>query len=334
MHLLITGAAGYVGSALTARMLAAGTRVTAFDRLLFGAEALLPFSPHPLFRLVSGDVRDTQALAAAAAGADALVHLAAIVGEDACAVDDAAAWSINVDGTESALRAAKEAGVARFLFVSTCSNYGVAGPDEIANEDSKLTPLSRYAEAKVAAELLTKAESRVVSTIVRFGTICGVSARMRFDLLVSEMARAAVRGEPILLYKPEAWRPFLHLADAAAAVTCWAQAPIDAVAYRVFNVISENHQKRGLVEIAKRHYPDMSIGLTGGPADARDYRVDGTRIERELGFRPSRTVEQAFCETADAVATGVFRDPSSPIHSAVPPSRVALHQIAASAIIG
>jgi nucleoside-diphosphate-sugar epimerase len=320
VHLLITGGAGYVGSAVAAHLLAHAETITVYDRLLYGGESLLPLRQHPQFSLVVGDVRDTPRLTAAARGCDALVHLAAIVGEPACSVDDAATWSINTDGTTSALAAAAAAGVGRFLFVSTCSNYGVGDPDVIATENAPLKPLSRYAEAKVASELATLQRSGpMTTTVLRFGTICGLSARMRFDLLVSEMARSAVLGETISLYTPDAWRPFLHVDDAARAVACWATAPATLIDGRVFNVVGENYQKRGLANLVQKHFPETRIEITDRAPDARDYRVSGALVDEVLGFKTLKSVEDALLETARAVADGVFRNVADPAHSALPP---------------
>ena len=319
MKFLITGGAGYIGSVAVAHLLAEGHSITVYDRLIYGGESLLAHASHDRFSLVVGDVRDTPRLAAAMAGADAVVHLAAIVGEPACSVDDEASWSINVDGTASALEAASRAGIGRFLFVSTCSNYGLANADVIADEDAPLQPLSRYAEAKVACERVALSSPHRGATVLRFGTICGISPRMRFDLLVSEMARSAVTGETILLYTPDAWRPFLHVRDAARAIAAWAGAPSERVAGAVYNVVSENYRKRDLAQLVTKHFPHTPIQITDRAPDRRDYRVSGQRFEEALGFRASKTVEDAFLETARAVSDGLFRDAASPSHSALPP---------------
>lgn len=318
MRILLTGGAGYVGSAIAARLIAANHHVVVFDRLTYGGEALLPFVHHASFQLVAGDVRDTRSLAHAARGMDAMIHLAAVVGEPACSVDDGAAWSTNVEGTASTLRAAVQAGVGRLLFVSTCSNYGVGNPDEVADERSPLKPLSRYAEAKVKSEELVLTASGLDPTVYRFGTICGLSARMRFDLLVSEMARAAARGDAISLYTPDAWRPFLHVVDAGRAVECWLDAANDRVSREVFNVVGENRQKRSLADMVRTHYPATRIDITDRAPDQRDYRVTAAKIERVLGFATTRTVEDAFLEVAHSVEHGVFADPLWVGHSAVP----------------
>lgn len=319
MHVLVTGGAGYLGSQVTAQLLADGLAVTVYDRLLYGAEALLAFRHHERFRLIRADVRDRDALRVALAGIDAVIHLAAIVGEDACAVDRSAAWSTNVDGTKSVIEVVAQTGTPRLIFASTCSNYGVAAPGELATETAQLKPLSDYAKAKVECERLLLANNNLpCPTVLRLGTICGLSARMRFDLLVSEIARNAALGVPIDVFAPDAWRPFLHINDAARAFRMLLEAPTDKIAHKVFNVVGENIQKRGLVEMSKRLFPQSSVKITDKKPDLRDYRVDGALVAKELGFTPSLTVEDAFKETAAAVAAGMFRDPDWRGHSAVP----------------
>jgi nucleoside-diphosphate-sugar epimerase len=319
MKIFITGGAGYIGSMVTAHLLAVGAEVVVFDRLVYGGESLLSFHGHPSFRLVAGDVRDREALLRAMQGADAVVHLAAIVGEAACAIDERAAWSVNYGGAETVLAAARECGVPRFVFVSTCSNYGISNPGEVADETYPLRPISEYARAKVAAEQHILSNSGDVCALgLRLGTICGLSPRMRFDLLVSEMARSAVLGDPIDVFAPEAWRPFLHIRDAARALSKCLEAPGELVRGKIFNVVGENCQKKHLAELVLKHYPAARIAITDKQADLRDYRASGERIFRDLGFTTRFTVEDAFMETAAAVSAGVFRDPRWAGHSAVP----------------
>ncbi len=319
MHVLVTGGAGYVGSRVAAHLLAEGFDVTVFDRLLYGAEALLAFRGTRRFRLVKGDVRNHEAVRAVLAGVDAVIHLAAIVGEDACNVDRAASWSTNVDGTRAVMDAVARVGTKRLIFASTCSNYGVAAPGELATEAAQLNPLSDYAKAKVECERYILGRNDLpCPTVVRLGTICGVSARMRFDLLVSEIARNAALGAPIDVFAPDAWRPFLHIDDAARAVAMLLEAAPAKVDHKVFNIVGENIQKRGLAEMSKRLFPQCDIRITDKKPDMRDYRVDGTLVTRELGFSPRLKVEDAFRETAAAVAAGMFRDPNWAGHSAVP----------------
>jgi nucleoside-diphosphate-sugar epimerase len=149
---------------------------------------------------------------------------------------------------------------------------------------------------------------------------------MRFDLLISEMARAVALSEPITVFSPEAWRPFLHVRDAARALALGVTAPAAAGTRRVYNVVGENYQKLGLVELVRRHAPTTPVLIKEGKKDPRDYRADGSRFARELGFEALSTVEDAFLETARAVAEGIFRAPRWPGHSAVPdePGRLRL----------
>jgi nucleoside-diphosphate-sugar epimerase len=319
MRVLVIGGAGYIGSRLVAHLLINNFHVTVFDRLAYGGEALLPFIGHEQFRFVAGDIRDADAVAPELRGTDAVVHLAAIVGEPACARNESDTVAINRDAAITTLRRAEAEGVDRFVFLSTCSNYGVSDADALADEDSRLRPLSLYARTKVEVEEACLAHSgRLTVTVLRLGTVCGLSARMRFDLLISELARAAVRGEPIDIYKPAAWRPFLHIADAARAVAHVLGEDRRRVNGRVFNVVGGNFQKQGLVDIVKKHFPKTVVKITDANPDNRDYRVSGARVERDLGFYTQHTIEDAFVETADAVRAGIFHDPLWRGHSAIP----------------
>ena len=319
MLILVTGGAGYVGSRAVGHLLSQGHQVRVLDRLLYGAEALLPFTAFPNFELSVGDVRDRDTMLQAMQGVDGVVHLAGIVGEAACNVDKVFSWSINHGAVSNVLQAATEAGVNRLIFVSTCSNYGVAEPNAAVDEDAPLNPISDYARAKVLAEgEVLRVNGIPVVTVLRLGTICGVSARMRFDLLVNEMAREAVLGRPVDIFAPEAWRPYLHIDDAAAVIGHVVQADPALVTRRVFNVVGENHQKTSLLQLARMVLPELQASIVPRKPDLRDYRVSGDRIVKTLGFCPSRTVADAFHEVAIAVKTGFFRDPDWAGHSAVP----------------
>ena len=324
MKVVVTGGAGYIGSVVTAHLMTEGMQVTILDKLIYGGEGLLSHFGNPRFSLVAGDVRSEGDLDKALHGADAVLHLAAVVGEPACSLDERAAWSTNCEGTRKTLAAAAARGVERFVLVSTCSNYGVSATDVLADESFPLKPLSRYAESKVEAEKLVLQSGVPGSFVLRFGTICGIAPRMRFDLLVSEMARCAVLKESMRIFAPAAWRPFLHVRDAARALAHCLCAPREKLQGKVFNVVGENCQKRGLAELVLKHYPETSIEIAGKAPDLRDYRVSGERIRQEIGFITQNTVEDAFLETAGAVASGLFRDPKWAGHSAIPldPSRV------------
>jgi len=319
MKVLVTGGAGYVGARVAAHLLAGEAEVTVFDALFYGGEALLSLLDHPRFHLVRGDVRDRHGLGRAMAGQDAVIHLASIVGEPACSVDEKLARAVNLDASIAAIDLAEAAGVKRFLFFSTCSNYGVASAESLADEDAALNPLSLYAQTKVQVEQAILAhDGAMCATVLRLGTICGLGGRMRFDLLISEMARSAVLGDLIEVYKPHAWRPFLHIRDAARAAETVLTTDPARVGRRVFNIVADNLRKSDLVEMVRRHFPAARIEITDKAPDNRDYRVSGERIRRELGFQTEHSVEDAFLDVATAVRLGVFRDPCWKGHSAIP----------------
>jgi nucleoside-diphosphate-sugar epimerase len=320
MRILLTGGAGYVGSRVAAHLLEAGVGLTVVDKLMYGGEGLLPLLDHPRFSLVPEDIRNADLMRSLLAGMDGVIHMAAIVGDPACRVDLDASRSINLESTELLVRLAKEVGVGRFVFMSSCSNYGVVDADVIADEECPVNPLSFYAETKVLAEkaVLSAADKQFAACVLRCATVCGISNRMRFDLLVNEMARNAVLGKEILVYAPEAWRPFLHIRDAAEAIWCCLTATRTSVCGQVFNVVGENYRKRQLAELVAKHFPNAQIRVSDAKVDARDYRASAERIARILGFRPTHSIEQAFLEVARAVSGGVFNDPFDPFYEALP----------------
>ncbi len=238
---------------------------------------------HEGFEFVRGDVRDEQTRASALDGVDTVVHLAAIVGDPACARDPGVARAVNLEATKALIEACAEQGVARFVFASTCSNYGkMVEGDAFATEEWGLRPVSLYAETKVAAELevLAAARAGFATSCLRFATVYGVSPRMRFDLTVNEFARDALVGGELVVYGEEFWRPYIHVRDAARAVLTVLAAPAEQVAGEVFNVGStdENFRKKDLVEMLLARLPDTTVTRVAQTEDPRDYRVSFDKI--------------------------------------------------------
>jgi nucleoside-diphosphate-sugar epimerase len=309
MKVLVLGGAGHIGAVVVAYLLRQGYDVSVFDKCIFGASSLLAFTDFS-FRFIHGDIRDAEALFAAMKGMDAVVHLAAIVGESACLVDLEAARSINLGGTEVALTVAQNCDIERFIFVSTCSNYGISTPNTLTTEESPLNPIAEYAISKVMAEQAVLANAApLTKTILRFGTICGLSPRMRFDLLVNEMARAAVFDMPIKVFSPDAWRPFLHIKDAARVIEHCLKTPHECFKSQIYNVLSENYRKRDLINLVQRFFPNAFVEINDKASDPRDYRVSCSRIQEEIGFTPDFSIEQAFQEVAQAIKQKFFLDP-------------------------
>jgi nucleoside-diphosphate-sugar epimerase len=311
----ITGGAGYIGACATRELLARGHDVTVLDALLHGQERVAAGLEDAGARLIRGDVRDASARRAALDRADAVVHLAAIVGDPACAKDPALSQAVNVDATRTLVDDAAAAGVARLVFASTCSNYGrMADPLVPVDETAPLAPVSLYAEQKVAVEralLERPAGARPVPTCLRFATIYGVAERMRFDLTVNEFTRDLWDGRTLDVYGEQFWRPYVHVADAARAVATVLGAPEEAVARRVFNVghSDENYRKLDLVELIRTRLPAAEVRYVHRDEDPRDYRVAFTRIRDELGFAPEMRVPDGVDELIRGLEEQRFGDP-------------------------
>jgi nucleoside-diphosphate-sugar epimerase len=321
MRVLVTGAAGYIGSVLIRRLLSDGIGVLAIDNLTFGGSSLLPMWSDPQLEFRNLDLRDGAAVrrCIGEAGAlDAVVHLAAIVGDPACQADPDLATAVNWDATRALARAATESGVQRFVFVSTCSNYGVIEDDALADETTRLNPASHYARLKVKAEtyLLEEHDWRGGAPVVlRLATAHGMSPRMRLDLTVNEFAMRLARGEELEVFAARTWRPYCHVADIAAAVRLVLAAPAAQVAAETFNVGSteENHTKEVIAEKAASACGTGRIRYRDGGPDPRNYRVDFAKIRRTLGFACSRTVDDTIADVIAAVRERIL-DPHSPAH--------------------
>lgn len=284
--ILVTGGAGFIGSALVARLLSTERRVRVFDPLLYGAGPLRSFSEHPRFELRTGSPLDAKAVAAGVDGANVVVHLGAIVGDAACALDPALTHAFNVDATQVLIEGANRGNVHRLIFASTCSVYG-AGDREL-DENAPLAPKSLYAASKIAGERLTLSARDAEPVVLRFGTVFGWSRRPRFDLVVNLLTAKAAAGEPISIHGGEQWRPFVHVDDVAAAIQLAIDAETSAIAGEVFNVGSarENRQLREIGDMIRELVPDARVDVEAGAIDHRDYRADFGKVATRLGFRP------------------------------------------------
>jgi nucleoside-diphosphate-sugar epimerase len=312
MKVIITGGAGYVGSVLTALLLAEGHQVRVLDSLAHGGDSLLGAWCHPGFEFVRGDVRDHATVKAAVSGRDAVVHLAAIVRDPACARNPDLARAVNLDASLQLIEESQTAGVERFVFASTCSNYGkMKDTDAYVDEESELSPVSLYAETKVAVELaLLKSHlgNGWSPTPLRFATVYGVSPRMRFDLTVNEFTMEMLTRKHLKVFGEQFWRPYVHVRDAARGIATVLQSPIEKVRGRVFNVgaTDQNFQKQQLVKLIQPYAPDAVVEYVRKTEDPRDYRVSFSRIAGELGFETSRSVPQGIEEIARLVSERVI----------------------------
>ena len=315
----VIGGAGYIGSALLPRLLERGYEVTLLDLLMFGEEPIRDVIRHPNLKVIRADFRQVDRVVEAVRGAHTVIHLGGLVGDPACAVDENLTLEINLMATKMIAEVSKGLGVSRFVFASTCSVYGAS--DLVLDERSMLNPVSLYARSKIAGEqVLHKLQDDQFSvTILRFGTIYGLSGRTRFDLVVNLLAAKSLLEGKITVFGGDQWRPFVHVKDAALSVQLAVEAPRERVHNQTFNVGS-NEQNMTLGQVGELIHglvPQAELIDSGRDGDRRNYRVDFSRIRNALGFRPQFTVKAGVEQVLDAIRNGQVSDYRKPIYSNV-----------------
>lgn len=320
---LVTGGAGYVGAVVVDELLATGRRVRVLDALIHDQSSVASSLSERGADVMRGDLREPEARRASLEGVDAVVHLAAIVGDPACARDPETSHQVNVEATLGLVADADAAGVERFVFASTCSNYGrMANPTVPIDEDGELSPVSLYAEQKVQIErmLLSDDVGRVSSICLRFATVYGVAPRMRFDLTVNEFTRDLWAERRLDVFGEQFWRPYVHVRDAARAVVTALDAPPNTAATGVFNVgrSDENYRKIEIVEEIRRQLGRGDVEYVHREEDPRDYKVSFERIRYVLGFETTMTVPAGIAELVAALDARQFGDPFEPRHRNTP----------------
>ncbi len=309
-RVLVIGGAGYIGSALLPKLLKEGYQVRLLDLLLYGSEPIKPYLDHPMLELVQTDFRQVESMVSAMQGVDAVIHLGAIVGDPACALDEGLTLEINLMATRMIAEVAKGCNVRHFIFASTCSVYGAS--DQKLDEHSELRPVSIYARSKAASEkvLLKMANDQFSPVILRFSTVYGLSGRYRFDLVVNLLtAKALVDGE-ITIFGGNQWRSFVHVEDAAQAIMAVLQAPAEVVRNQVFNVGSneQNYTISRIGEMIHDYVPTAQIINKGDEIDPCNYQVSFSKITRMLEYEPRWTVEQGIEQVIAAVRSGKVKD--------------------------
>ncbi|MBI2982164.1 MAG: NAD(P)-dependent oxidoreductase, partial [Deltaproteobacteria bacterium] len=294
------------------KLLAENYSVRVIDSLKWGGESLLSVLNHPRFEFLKGDIRNRSDVERAVRGVEAVIHMAAIVGDPACKKEPELARETNVDASIDLYHQAKKNGVLRFIFSSTCSNYGkMKDPSETCREETPLQPVSLYAELKVRFEqFLLKSTDDITATVLRFSTAYGLSPRMRFDLTVSEFTRDALTKKELIIYGEQFWRPYCHTQDLAEACLLMLNADRRQIDREAFNVGDnrENYQKKMLAEEIQKQVPDFSVQYVQKIEDPRDYRVNFDKIAG-LGYKITQRVPNGIAEVVHAIKNGIIQDP-------------------------
>jgi len=325
--ILVTGGAGYVGSGLLRELLLNDYNVTCVDKLMFGGESLLDIWHNNNFNFIKCDINNWNEFDKILIDGqfNAVIHLAAIVGDPACRIHSELAMKTNWDSTKWLLDKSIAYGIKKFVFASTCSNYGkMENPESYVDEQSALAPVSLYAELKVKFEnyMLSEIEKNAdfCPTALRFSTVYGLSPRMRFDLTVNEFTKDLAMGKELTIFGEKFWRPYCHVKDFSNAFITVLKASKQKVAYNVFNVgdTEENYTKQMLVNEIVKLIPEAKINYVDKNEDPRDYRVNSDKIKRELGFKITMRVPDGIEEIIRMVEDGVIQNPEDQRYYNIP----------------
>ncbi|MDH4171782.1 MAG: SDR family oxidoreductase, partial [Acidimicrobiia bacterium] len=286
MRILVTGTEGYLGSVLAPRLMAAGHEVVGLDTCFYKT-GWLYHGVDRAPRTIVKDLRD--ATATDFEGIDAVVHMAELSNDPTGELRPGITHEINHHGSVHLATLAKQAGVERFVYMSSCSVYGVASDGEVT-EESPVNPQTAYAECKTLVErdLAPMADDDFSPTFMRNATAFGASPRMRFDIVLNNLSGLAWTTKKIAMISDGSpWRPLVHALDIAKSIQCALEAPRDAVHNEVFNVgdTAHNYQVRQIAEIVADVFPGCELTFGDQGSDNRSYRVSFAKINRALpGF--------------------------------------------------
>jgi len=317
--ILVTGAAGYIGTVVSGVLLSRGYRVHGVDNLMYGSHGVKHLLAAPEFSFHVADITAYDKLAQifAETRPAAVVHLAAIVGDPASKLQPELTVTVNRDATIELYRIARSSGARRFVFASTCSNYGLSASDELLTEDSPLQPLSVYAASKVDAErwLIGNADPQCPARIFRFSTAHGLSPRMRFDLTINEFTRTICERQTLEVYDGDTWRPYCHVIDIAELLAIALDREIGAAACAVYNVGSnaENCTKSDIIQrIEAATGLAADVRNIGAGKDRRNYRVSFDKLRADYQFTPRFGVAYSARQIHDALRVDAF--PRDAVH--------------------
>jgi nucleoside-diphosphate-sugar epimerase len=312
---LVTGGAGYIGSVLVGQLLAQGYFVRVIDNLMHNNASPKTRIDSPNLDFIKADIRAVKNLENAFNDIDYVFHLAAIVGDPACQKDQKLSREVNLDASIELFEIANKKNIKRFIFSSTCSNYGkMADESEYVDENSPLKPVSLYAKLKVDFEnyiLNYGKNSNLVPVSLRFATAYGLSPRMRFDLTVNEFTREILLKRKLLVYGEQFWRPYCHVEDIAHACIKVLEADESIVSHNTFNVgdTQENYQKKTIADLIAKNIPDVEIKYVHKDEDPRNYKVNFSKIKEVLGFKITKRLPDGIAEIVKALNGNIFLNP-------------------------
>ena len=311
-RVLVTGGAGYVGSALVPKLLGEGHAVNVLDLYMYGSDIFAELADNADLCEIKGDIRDAAAVAAALEGCEAVVHLACISNDPSFELDPALGKSINYDAFQPLVRAAKDAGVKRFIYASSSSVYGIKDDTDVT-EDLPLDPLTDYSRFKAMCEevLEEEREPGFTTLTIRPATVCGYAKRLRLDLTVNILTNHAINNGKITVFGGSQMRPNINIEDMTDLYVWCLALPDEMIDGRVFNAGYENHTVGELAAIVRDVVGHDVEVVTTPSDDLRSYHVSSEKIRRELGFVPRHSIDDAVASLVAAFKTGQVPEPMS-----------------------
>ncbi|NER01517.1 MAG: NAD(P)-dependent oxidoreductase [Okeania sp. SIO3C4] len=293
-NILVTGAAGYLGSIICEHLLDAGYQVTAIDNLIYGQNSLFHLCANPKFNFVMGDVRDEEIMTDLVKDADVMIPLAAVVGAPACKKDPWLAKSVNYEAVQLLLRLRSPQQL--IIYPTTNSGYGTQSGETYCTEDTPLEPISLYGQTKVQAELAILEAPNTIT--LRLATVFGMSPRMRLDLLVNHFVYAAVTDGYLVIFEKDFKRNYIHIRDVADCMIHGIKNSEKMVG-RPYNagLDAANLSKEELALKVKEYVPNFYLHFApiGSDPDKRNYIVSNQRL-REAGFEAKRSLDEGIQE--------------------------------------
>jgi nucleoside-diphosphate-sugar epimerase len=303
-RVLVTGGAGYVGSNLVPKLLDAGYEVAVLDLYIYG-DVFAGLSDNPKLSQIKGDLRNANDVQRALAGCDAVIHLACISNDPSFDLNPELGKSINFDCFRPLVKAAKDAGVKRFIYASSSSVYGIKDEPDVT-EDLPLVPLTDYSKYKAMCEevLQQEREPGFVAVTIRPATVCGYAPRLRLDLTVNILTNHAINNGRITVFGGEQLRPNIHVEDMTDLYVLLLERPDEVVSGKTWNAGYHNLKVRAIADMVREEVGERVDVVVTPTDDHRSYHVSSERIRRDLGFVAGRTVKDAIVDLKAAFLGG------------------------------